>query len=103
MPETMEERIIALALEQGQAGAGASIARRREQVTMESQLRTDLGLDSLRMVAFLFRCGEELGVDPNDLLEAIAAEGIRTVGDVVTLAKRLAGGGDEAGHGRGLP
>lgn len=61
----------------------------------EMNLRRDLGLDSLGMVSLLTRCGEELGIEPDDLIESIAAERINTVGDVVAMGAKLAKGAIE--------
>jgi acyl carrier protein len=58
----------------------------------EMNLRRDLGLDSLGMVALLTRCGEELGIEPDDLIESIAVEQINTVGDVVAMGAKLTKG-----------
>jgi acyl carrier protein len=54
-----------------------------ESVTPDMNLRTGLGLDSLTLVNLLMRCGEEFGIDPDDLIEKVAVEKIQTVADVV--------------------
>jgi acyl carrier protein len=52
-------------------------------VTPDMNLRTGLGLDSLTLVNLLMRCGEELGIDPDELIEKVPVEKIQTVADVV--------------------
>ncbi|HEX3344275.1 MAG TPA: acyl carrier protein [Polyangiaceae bacterium] len=85
--ERLEETILSLiagALPRGRLATGP--------LRSEMNLRRDLGLDSLGVVALLTRCGEELGIEPEDLIDAIAVEQINTVGDVVAMGARLAGG-----------
>lgn len=79
----LEERVFALV-----AQAVRSVVD-KETIAPESSLRWDLGLDSLRLASFLFRCGEELGIDPNDFIEVIAGERIRTIGDVVAVGVKI--------------
>jgi len=62
----------------------------RAAITSGTNLRKDLGLDSLALATLLVRFGEEeLGVDPDDLIERIAVDQIHTVGDVVAMAAQL--------------
>jgi acyl carrier protein len=57
----------------------------------ELSLRRDLGLDSLGLATLLFNFGEELGVDPNDLIESIADNPINTLADMVSLGRKVTG------------
>jgi acyl carrier protein len=50
-------------------------------------LRDDLGIESLSLVSLVVRLGDELGVDAAD--DALDLSGLATVGDLVTLARRL--------------
>ena len=52
-------------------------------------LRRDLGLDSLGLVNLLSTFGDELGIDPNDLIEQLAESPINTVGEMVAFGRRL--------------
>jgi len=73
---------------------GQTLARPldRAAVTPDTNLRKDLGLDSLALAMLLVRFGEEeLGVDPDDIIERIAVDRIHTVGDVVAMAAQLSG------------
>jgi acyl carrier protein len=64
----------------------------RAAVTPDTNLRRDLGLDSLALAMLLVRFGEEqLGVDPDDIIEKVAVDRIHTVGDVVAMGAELAG------------
>jgi len=60
----------------------------REALRPDTHLRRDLGLDSLGLAAFFFRCGEGLGVDQDELIEALGASPVHTLGDA---AAALAG------------
>jgi acyl carrier protein len=62
----------------------------------QASLRRDLGLDSLALVALLGRVGEALGVDADDVVEAMVEAPIVTVGDLVALGERLVRGLAEA-------
>jgi acyl carrier protein len=66
-------------------------------VTASTNLRRDLGLDSLGLASFLFRCGEALEIDENDLIEALAGAPLQTVGDVVALCAGLSHGASGGG------
>ena len=72
---------------------GQTLARplERAAITPQTNLRKDLGLDSLALATLLVRFGEELGVDPDEIIETIAVDQIHTVGDVVAMASQLAG------------
>jgi acyl carrier protein len=77
---------------------GRSFAR--AAITRDTNLRRDLGLDSLALATLLVRFAEdELGVDPDELIETLAIDQIRTVGDVVAMgASPIAAGASEAGR-----
>jgi len=83
--ETQELHGRVFALVMGALPSGSD----RDTITGETNLRLGLGLDSLAMASFLFRCGEGLGVDPNDLIELLAEAPIQTIGDVVALGVRV--------------
>ena len=73
---------------------GQTLARplERAAITSQTNLRRDLGLDSLALATLLVRFGEEeLGVDPDEIIETIAVDQIHTVGDVVAMGARLVG------------
>jgi acyl carrier protein len=78
----LEEKVFALIAQAAPAKAGGGLRP-------EMSLRRDLGLDSLGLATLLFRFGEELGTDANDLVELLADEPINTVGDMVALGVRL--------------
>jgi acyl carrier protein len=63
----------------------------RAAITPQTNLRKDLGLDSLALATLLVRFGEEIGVDPDEIIETIAVDRILTVGDVVAMGSKLAG------------
>jgi acyl carrier protein len=79
----LEEKVFALVAEAAPAKAGGG-------VRAEMSLRRDLGLDSLGLATLLFHFGEELGVDPDELIEMLAEEPINTVADMVALGARAA-------------
>jgi hypothetical protein len=60
------------------------------QLDRRWSLRDDLGIESLSLVSLVVRLGDELGVDAAD--DALDLSALRTVGDLVTLAHRLAPG-----------
>jgi acyl carrier protein len=64
----------------------------RAAVNPELNLRRDLGLDSLGLSTLLFNVGEELGIDPDDLIEMLTDQPIATVGDVVALGRKITRG-----------
>jgi acyl carrier protein len=64
----------------------------RGSIKPTSSLRRDLGLDSLGLATLLFRFGELLGVDPDELLEMLADEPVQTVADLVALGARVTSG-----------
>jgi acyl carrier protein len=57
----------------------------RSSLSTATNLRRDLGLDSLALVSLLMRCGEELGIDPDELIETVPVEKINTVGDILAM------------------
>jgi acyl carrier protein len=60
-------------------------------------LRRDLGLDSLGLAKLFVQLGEELGTDPDDLIELMGEQPINTLGDMVALGARI----QRAGHAGG--
>ena len=50
-------------------------------------LRDDLAIESLSLVSLVVRLGDKLGVDAAD--DSLDLAGLKTVGDLVTLAHRL--------------
>ena len=64
-------------------------------LALELSLRRDLGLDSLGLATLLFSYGEELGVDPNDLIEMMADTPVNTIADLVALGTRVHSGAVE--------
>jgi acyl carrier protein len=77
----MDDRLVCLIAEAAKIEPAA--------VNAEMNLRTDLGLDSLTLVALLMRCGEELGIDPDELIERVPVHEIRTVADLIGMGARL--------------
>ncbi len=59
------------------------------KVALDTNLRRELGLDSLGLASFLFGCGEALGVDQDELIEVLSTTSIHTVGDAVSAFSRL--------------
>jgi acyl carrier protein len=86
----IEEKVFRVVLAALPAGRGAG------EIGRHTSLRRDLGLDSLALVALLARVGDALGVDADDMVEAMGEAPIITVGDVVELGERLARGLAEA-------
>jgi acyl carrier protein len=86
----IEEKVVAVVMASVPPGRGAC------EIGPRASLRRDLGLDSLALVALLARVGDALGVDADDVVEAIGEAPIITVGDVVALGERLARGLTEA-------
>ena len=71
-------------------------ATAREGLAPDTHLRRDIGLDSLGLASFLFRCGEELDVDQDKLIEALTTSPVHTLGDAAAVLADLlasAGGG----------
>ena len=64
-------------------------AMARESLAPDTHLRRDLGLDSLGLASFLFRCGEELGVDQDELIEALTTSPVHTLGDAAAVLAGL--------------
>ena len=77
----------------------------RDAIARDTNLRKDLGLDSLALATLLVRFAEdELGVDPDELIETLALDQIRTVGDVVAMgASVVAMGASGAGRAAERP
>jgi acyl carrier protein len=61
-------------------------------LTLSLSLRRDLGLDSLALATLLFNFGEELGVDPSDLVERLGDDPLNTLADLVALGLKVAPG-----------
>jgi acyl carrier protein len=58
-------------------------------------LRWDLDLDSLGLWGLILRFAERLGVEPEDLVEAMGGEPVQTVADLLSLGLRINGGARE--------
>lgn len=69
----------------------------RAAITPDTSLRSGLGLDSLRLTAFLTRLGEALDADPDEFIELVLEAPINTVADAVALGSRALGGAGSAG------
>jgi acyl carrier protein len=78
----LEEKVFLLVAQAAPAKASGGLRA-------EMSLRRDLGLDSLGLATLLFHLGEELGTDPDDLVEMLAGEPINTVADIVALGARV--------------
>jgi acyl carrier protein len=85
----LEERVEAL-VAQAASARGVVVA-----LGPEVSLRRDLGLDSLGLATLLFNFGEELGVDPNDLIEMIADHPVNTLADMMALGQKATRGAQE--------
>lgn len=57
------------------------------EIRPEMSLQRDLGIDSMALVAFAVRLGDEFGIDLNQFADAIGDT--RTVDDVLMTVKRL--------------
>jgi len=79
-PDAAEDRVTRLLAGYAQRPLGARPDARLS-------LRDDLGIESLSLVSLVVRLGDELGVDAAD--DALDLAGLRTVGDLVALARRL--------------
>jgi len=60
------------------------------QVTTEASIVEDLGADSLEQADILFSLEDEFGITADDTDEA---EGLKTVGDIVTYLEKKVGQG----------
>jgi len=70
-------------------GEAMSISKsKRYQLDTETRLYADLGLDSLGMVALLFRLQEAFGVEFDEEAD-IDIGSLRTVGDLLHIAQKL--------------
>lgn len=82
MPSDLEARIIALV-------AAAVPASLRRGITRDTHLKRELALDSIALLALVFRFERELGVDLTALGADVDVGRLRTVGDVVDTAAAL--------------
>jgi acyl carrier protein len=75
--------------------------RKRLQIDAEMRLHADLGLDSLGLLALLFRLQEAFAVKFDDDLD-IDVGALRTIGDLLRVARTVLAPalGDEGGSGR---
>jgi len=79
-PDAVEDRVTRLL-------AGYAVRPPGPRPDARLSLRDDLGIESLSLVSLVVRLGDELGVDAAD--DALDLAGLRTVGDLVALARRL--------------
>ena len=83
MSDPLEQRLFRLLAE------AAPRAGRRIAVDRETHLRKDLGLDSIALVAAIFRFEREFGVVAGASDLDVQLGGLRTAGDVVDAARRV--------------
>jgi acyl carrier protein len=60
---------------------------RKARITKDMFLRKDLGIDSLGMVALVFRIEELFGVDLSELGASVSLNQLRTVGDAIDVSR----------------
>jgi acyl carrier protein len=63
-------------------------------VRADVSLRRDLGLDSLALCGLILRFAERLGVEPDDLVEAMDGEPVKTAADLIALGMKINGVGE---------
>jgi acyl carrier protein len=89
-----EERVLALIAE-------AVPARlRKPKITTDMRLQRDLGLDSIGMLALLFRFEQAFGIDIAALDVGITLGQMKTVGDAVALGRDVVERASRAAGGR---
>jgi len=84
--QQLEERILTLI---SQFSKGTKTVPRPATITPDLNLRSDLGFDSLGLVSLLTRFGEEIDVEPDELVETLAEAKLDTVADLLTIAHGL--------------
>lgn len=62
---------------------------RKAKITKDMVLRKDLGIDSLGMVALMYRIEESFGVDLGELGPGVNLSQLRTVGDTIAVSREL--------------
>jgi acyl carrier protein len=62
---------------------------KKKQVTAETLLRKDLGLDSLAILSLVFRMEQTFGIDVAKLDFTLNMAALRTVTDAMSMAKEL--------------
>jgi acyl carrier protein len=62
---------------------------KKTPLARETQLQRELGLDSLRILALVFRFEEEFGVDLSKMNVEINIAKLRTIGDLIEAAGRV--------------
>jgi acyl carrier protein len=60
-------------------------------VRADMSLCRDLGLDSLALWGLILRFAEWLGVEPDDLVDAMDGEHVKTAADLVALGVKING------------
>ena len=63
--------------------------QRKTAITREMHLHRDLGIDSLGMLALIFRLEKSFAVDLSQAASDIDVHRLRTVGDIIELSQRL--------------
>jgi acyl carrier protein len=81
--DDLEERILTLIAQ------GTKVTPKPATITPDLNLRSDLGFDSLGLVSLLTRFGEEIDVEPDELVETLAEAKLDTVADLLTIAHGL--------------
>jgi len=64
-------------------------ARNRQKIHKELHLHSDLGIDSLGMIALMFRLQQTFGLELTDVASEIDVHLLHTVNDVIALSWRL--------------
>jgi acyl carrier protein len=78
-----DEKILSLIAE---AAPGKS---KKGGLTKDMRLQSDLGIDSIALVAMVFRMEETFGIDLSDLDLGSGMGRIRTVGDALTVSREI--------------
>ena len=64
---------------------------RKAKITRDMSLRKDLGIDSLGLMALVFRIEESFGIDLSELGANVSINQLRTVGDAIDVSREVVG------------
>ncbi len=81
--QSLEDRILALIAE------AVPAQYRRVAITPQTRLKQDLGLDSIGMLALLFRLEQAFGIDLAAVDVGVTLAQLRTVGDTLTVGREV--------------
>lgn len=81
--DTFERRMIGL------IGEAIPTRFKNRPITVETRFKQDLGLDSIGMLALLFRFEQSFGLDLASIELEATLEQLRTVGDALTIGRDI--------------